>query len=67
MVVDLDGISGSHQVSMTSLHAASFDATNSITDPEFIHPVTSSIAMDGDHWKHTVPALTIEVMDIAMQ
>src|SRR6202453_147221 len=34
----LTGIDGAHTATVTSLHAATFDATNSINDPEAIHP-----------------------------
>ena len=65
--LNLDGVHGVHTASLTSLHASTFEATNSITDPDFIHPVTSSLSVHGEHWKHTVPALTIEVMDISLK
>ena len=49
---------------MTSLHGATFEATNSINDPEAIHPMESTVSIPDSHWIHTVPALTIEVIDL---
>ncbi len=49
---------------LTSLHAPSFHATNSIADPEFIRPVESTLSVPS---QHTVPAFTIEVLDIPLQ
>ena len=49
---------------MTTLHAASFQATNSITSPDAIHPVESTLHLTASH---TVPALTIEVIDIPLK
>jgi hypothetical protein len=52
---------------MFSLHGATFAATNSITQPEFIKPVASMLHVAGTSLAHTVPALTIEVIDIPLQ
>ncbi len=49
---------------MFSLHGASFQETNSITEPERIHPVESAVRIAGAMWQHTVPAFTIEVVDV---
>jgi alpha-L-arabinofuranosidase len=49
---------------MTTLHAASFQATNSITSPDAIHPVESALHLTPTH---TVPALTIEIIDIPLK
>jgi alpha-L-arabinofuranosidase len=65
--IDLTGISGAHTAAITSLHANSYEATNSITNPDFIHPVTSSAKVSGANWKHTVHPLTIEVIDLKLQ
>jgi len=51
---------------MWSLHAASFAATNSITEPEKIKPLESTIAVSAA-MKHTVPAYTIEVIDVPVR
>ncbi len=65
--IQLQGISGTHTASMDSLHAATFEATNSITEPDLIHPTQATLPVNGSIWNHTVPALTIEVIDIPMQ
>ena len=64
MVVSLAGIQGAHTAKVTSLHGATFEATNTMDKPDEIHPVTTSVAVSGAAWKHTVPALTIEVVDV---
>ena len=60
----LAGVSGAHTARVTSLHGATFEATNSITNPDAIHPVESNVPVSGNNWRHTVPALTIQVIDI---
>jgi alpha-N-arabinofuranosidase len=65
LTINLNGVATT-TAKMSSLHAASYEATNSITDPEFVHPVASTIQASGKAWKHTVPALTIEVIDIPL-
>jgi alpha-N-arabinofuranosidase len=49
---------------MYSLHAASYQATNSITEPEAIKPVETAVKITA---QHTVPAYTIQVLDIPLQ
>ncbi len=58
------GIDGARTANITSLHGATFEATNSINDPDAIHPVESTISVPGSTWNHTVPALSIEVIDL---
>ena len=55
------------QATMNSLHAATWWETNSIDHPNVIVPVTSSIAVRAKNWQHTVPANTIQVIDVALQ
>ncbi len=64
LALQLTGTNSPHTAKMTSLHAATFEATNSINDPDAIHPVQSTIPVAGNHWNHTVPALSIEVIDL---
>ncbi len=52
---------------MNSLHAATYEATNSIDHPEFIKPVTSTVKVASGNWSHAVPALTIEVIDVPLR
>jgi len=49
-----------------SLHAASFAATNSITEPEKIMPRESTMQVSAA-MKHIVPAYTIEVIDVPVK
>ena len=67
LTVDLTGVTGTKSGTMTTLHGASYEATNSITDPNFIKPVGSLVQVSATGWKHTVPALTIEVMDLPLR
>ncbi len=60
----LTGIHGDQVAKMASLHAATFEATNSMDNPEAIHPVESTIPIRGGSLAHTVPALSIEVIDV---
>ena len=53
--------------SMNSLHAESYEATNSVQHPDFIHPVTTTVKVSRGAWQHTVPALTIEVIDVPLR
>ena len=62
--VSLAGVKGASTATVTSLHGATFEATNSVSEPETIHPVASKVAVSAGVWKHTVPALTIEVIDV---
>ncbi len=65
--IDLNGVSGTVPAKMTTLHGATYEATNSINDPNFIHPIESTMTVQASGWKHTVPALTIEVVDIPVK
>jgi alpha-L-arabinofuranosidase len=60
----LTGVNSAHTATLTALHGATFDATNSINDPDAIRPVESRVSVPGGNWEHTVPALTIEVIDL---
>jgi alpha-N-arabinofuranosidase len=62
--LSLSGVEGAHIATMTSLHGATFEATNSIGDPDAIRPVESAVSVPGGHWDHTVPALSVEVIDL---
>jgi alpha-N-arabinofuranosidase len=58
---------GAHEAKMISLHAATFEATNTITDPTAIHPVENTLRFTGAELKHPVPAYTIEVVDVVVK
>src|SRR5277367_1929920 len=62
--LSLTGVTGAHAATVTSLHGATFAATNSINAPDEIHPIESTVSIPGSLWTHTVPALTIEVIDL---
>ena len=64
LLLNLTGIGAARTAQMISLHGATFEATNSIQDPDTIHPVESTVSVGGTNWNHTVPALTIEVIDL---
>ena len=67
MAIHLAGTNGGPNAKMTSLHAATYEATNSIAEPDAIHPVESSVSIKAGVWAHTVPALTIEVIDVPLR
>jgi alpha-N-arabinofuranosidase len=51
----------------TSLHAASFEATNSITEPEMIHPVNGTARFAGTKLERTLMPYTIEVVEVPLR
>jgi alpha-N-arabinofuranosidase len=64
LTIDLAGVKGAHTATLMSLHAATFEATNTLSEPNAIHPVESKAPVAGSQWAHTVPALSIEVIDL---
>ncbi len=58
---------GARVATVYSLHGATFEATNTLRNPLAIHPVQSSLHFTGTLLRHTVPALTIEVIDLPLQ
>jgi alpha-L-arabinofuranosidase len=62
--IDLTGVKGSPEATIISLHASTSEATNSIADPNRILPRDTKERIEAKPWKHTVPALTIQVVDI---
>jgi alpha-L-arabinofuranosidase len=66
--ISLKGLSEkAHAAKMTSLHATTFQATNTIVAPGAIKPRDSTLEFSGTVLKHTVPALTIEVVDVPVE
>ncbi|MGD4048253.1 alpha-L-arabinofuranosidase C-terminal domain-containing protein, partial [Xanthomonas citri pv. citri] len=51
LAISLDGVSGNHTANITSLHAETFEATNTITDPNVIHPIPSTAKVSGATWQ----------------
>ncbi len=67
LAIDLAGVKGEHTAMIESLHAATYQATNSISEPDAIHPTQSKVRVMGGNWRPTVPALSIEVVDLPLQ
>ncbi len=63
--INLSGAKGT--ATMSSLHAATYEATNSIEHPDSIKPVTSTVKVGSGSWSHNVPAMTIEVIDVPLR
>jgi len=68
IAVSFAGIAaGKHVAQINTLHAASFEATNSITSPEAILPVASSSAFRDGEFHEVVGKFTIQVIDIPLK
>jgi len=65
--IDLQDVHAAHPATVTSLHGASYEATNSMQDPNLIVPKTATAAIPAGVWQHTVPALTIQVIDVPLR
>lgn len=65
--VALNGASGAHTAHVSTLHGATFEATNTLQQPDLIRPVDSTVKVSGGTWSHTVAPLTIEVIDIPLR
>ena len=65
--ITFDGVHGVRTAHMVTLHGATFEATNTLQQPEAIHPVDSTAKLTGGSWPHTVAPLTIEVIDIPLR
>jgi len=66
LTIDVKGGTG-RTASVISLHASTYEATNSMTDPGRIVPKMSSETIGAEGWKHTVPALSIQVVDVPLK
>ena len=68
LTVELQGMgAGAHTAKTVTLHGASFQATNSITEPERIHPVDGTAQFTGTKLTRTLPPYTIEVVTVSLQ
>ena len=65
--INLEGASLAHTAKLVSLHAHDMRETNSITDPERIIPVDSTLHNVGNHFHHTVPGYSIQVIQFDEQ
>ena len=59
--------SGAHAAHFTTLKANTPWATNSITNPTRIVPVQSKASISGNSVEHTVPAYSIEVLEVDLK
>ena len=66
LAVSLNGRHGSGTAKIYSLHGATYEATNSLAAPDAIRPIESTASVTAA-WSHTVPALTIEVVDLPLR
>jgi alpha-N-arabinofuranosidase len=66
LTLDIAAASG-HPATMNTLHAPTWFATNSLTHPDAIRPIASTVPVKTVPWKHDVPANTIEVLDVPLQ
>ena len=64
LFLTLQGINRPRTAHLNTLHASTYDATNTLHNPDTIHPISSTATIPGSHWNHTLPPFTIEVIDI---
>ncbi len=66
--ITLNGLgSGTHTAQMETLRADSTWATNSITEPTHIVPVRSKLTVSGEKLTHTLPAYSIQLIEIDLK
>ena len=63
-MLTIAGLHGAVHAKLFSLHATTWNDTNSTADPTHIRPIASTIAIPGGEWSHEIPANTIEVIDL---
>jgi len=66
LTIDLNGAAPGN-ATLYTLHAPTRWSTNSITNPNAIEPVTSTLAMTPMSWAHDVPGNTIEVIEVPLR
>lgn len=64
LTVELRGVTGEHTAKIVTLHAGSYEATNTTTEPDNIRPVASTAPIAGARWVHAVPAYSVQVVDV---
>ena len=62
--VAIDGAKLAEKAKLLTLSGGSTQATNSITDPKHIVPVKSALAVSAGRVRHTMPAYSIEVVEL---
>jgi alpha-N-arabinofuranosidase len=65
--IDLTGLTQPSTATVESLHGATLEATDTLQDPSLITPRSSLTRVPVTNWQHTVPALTIQVLDIPLR
>ncbi len=65
--IDLPGATLASTAKLVSLSALDTQATNSINNPEFIVPVDSTISGVSSHFSRTLPAYSIQIIQIDEQ
>jgi alpha-N-arabinofuranosidase len=66
--ISLDGVKDvKSSVKLITLSAATTAETNSITDPQRVLPVNSTLKIAGKEFVRTVPGYSIEVLEISAQ
>jgi alpha-N-arabinofuranosidase len=66
IVITIDGLTQSVTATVNSLHAPTGEATNTMADPSLITPRSSLVRIPTGAWSYTVPALTLQVIDIPL-
>jgi alpha-N-arabinofuranosidase len=66
LMLHINGLSGGTTAQVSTLHAATYEATNTIDTPDFIHPVSSTVHLSGTESRYTVAPLSIEVLDVPL-
>ena len=64
--IDLKGAAAG-KATLYTLHGATRWSTNTIEQPDTIHPIQSTLAVTAKAWSHTVPGNTIEVIDVPLR
>jgi alpha-L-arabinofuranosidase len=64
--IDLTGLTASTTARIYSLRASTYEATDTMQDPNLITPRDSTVSVPTTAWQYTVPALTIQVLDIPL-
>ena len=67
LTVQLQGVTGGGTATVYTLHAGSYEATNSLSSPELIVPVASKVQVPGGAWTHPIAPLSIEVIDLPIR
>jgi alpha-N-arabinofuranosidase len=66
--INLNGVTKvNKEARLTTLRGNTPEETNSITDPQRVMPVSSTIRNAATSFEHTVPPYSVEVLDLAAQ